>query len=111
MYPFPLNYDAISVSGNNPQSSSKVVEYGSENAINIPILFQFRASDKLGLVGGFRTNETLTNIKYTKKIGIDLYPYKDVPFSFDLQVSCRYKKVTSLDAPIIPTGNLTSATF
>lgn len=115
LYPFPLNYDALSVSGNNPQSSAKLVEYGSENAVNIPILFQFRCSDKLGNVGGYReptlSGDALTNIKYTKKIGIDLYVYNDIPFSFDLQVSCRYKKVTSLDAPVIPSGNLTSVTY
>jgi hypothetical protein len=111
LYPFPLNYSVISVEGNNPLTSAKVVQYGSENSINIPILFQFRCSDKLENVGGYRLNESLTNIKYTKKIGIDLYIKNDVPFSFDLQLSCRYKKVTSLDAPIVPSSGLTSVTF
>jgi len=111
LYPFPLNYQTLSVDGNHPQLSYKEVTVGSENAINIPILFQFRCSDKLGNVGGFRESGALTNIKYTKKVGIDIYVKDNVPFSFDLQVSCRYKKVTSLDSPIIPASGLSSVTF
>jgi len=111
LYPFPLNYQTISVEGNHPLLSFKPVDFGSTNAINIPILFQFRCSDVLGNVGGFRTDATLKNIKYTKKIGIDIYVKDDVPFSFDLQVNCRYRKQTSLDAPIVPARGLTSVTF
>lgn len=111
LYPFPLNYQTVSVDGNHPQLSYKEVTVGSENSINIPILFQFRCSDKLGNVGGYRDSGALTNIKYTKKIGIDIYVKDNVPFSFDLQVSCRYKKVTSLDSPIIPASGLSSVTF
>ena len=111
LYPFPLNYSTLSVEGNHPRLSYKEVEVGSENSINIPILFQFRCSDKLANVGGYRTSGALTNIKYSKKIGIDIYIKDNVPFSFDLQVGCQYKKVTSLDAPVIPPGGLTSVSF
>ena len=111
LYPFPLNYQVASVDGNHPRLSYKEVVTGSENSINIPILFQFRCSDKLGNVGGYRTSGALTNIKYSKKIGIDIYIKDDVPFSFDLQVNCQYKKVTSLDAPVIPASGLSGASF
>ncbi len=111
LYPFPLNYETISVEGNHPRLSYQEVITGSENSINIPILFQFRCSDKLGNVGGYRTTGALTNIKYSKKIGIDIYIKDDVPFSFDLKVNCQYKKVTSLDAPVIPASGLSSASF
>jgi hypothetical protein len=111
LYPFPLNYQIISVDGNHPSLSYKEVEVGSENSINIPILFQFRCSDKLANVGGYRTSGALTNIKYSKKIGIDIYIKDNVPFSFDLQVGCQYKKVTSLDAPVVPASGLTSVSF
>ena len=30
---------------------------------------------------------------------------------YDLQVDCQYKKVTSLDAPVIPASGLSSASF
>ena len=111
LYPFPLNYQTISVDGNHPQLSYKEVTVGDENAINVPILFQFRCSDKLGNVGGYRNTESLTNINYSKKVGIDIYVKNSVPFSFDLKVSCGYKKVTSLDSPIIPASGLTNITF
>lgn len=111
LYPFPLNYQTISVEGNHPRLSFKEVEVGSENSINIPILFQFRCSDKLANVGGYRTSGALTNIKYSKKIGIDIYIKDNVPFSFDLQVDCQYKKVTSLDSPVIPASGLSSVSF
>ena len=65
LYPFPLNYETLSVEGNHPRLSFKEVELGSENSINIPILFQFRCSDKLANVGGYRTSGALTNIKYS----------------------------------------------
>lgn len=101
LYMFPLNYEAISVEGNIPSRSSKKVKVGGENALNVPILFQFRCSDKLGYIGGFRTAGTLNNIKYQKKIGLDIIVKNDVPFSFDLEVSAQYIKETSLDAPIV----------
>jgi hypothetical protein len=54
LYMYPTNYESVSVEGNFPARSTKAVKFGSENALNIPVLFQFRASDRLGFVGGFR---------------------------------------------------------
>ena len=50
-------------------------------------------------------------LSHSKKIGIDIYIKDNVPFSFDLQVDCQYKKVTSLDAPVIPASGLSSVSF
>lgn len=102
LYLYPTNYENVSVEGNFPARSTKKVTLGTENAINIPVLFQFRASDRLGYIGGFRSTTTqLTNIKYSKKIGIDIILKDDSPFSFDLQVSAQYIKETNLDAPVV----------
>jgi len=101
LYLFPTNYESVSVEGNFPARSTKIVKFGPENAINIPVIFQFRCSDRLGNIGGFRTASTLTNIKYTKKLGIDLILKEGSPFSFDLQVSAQYDKETTLDAPLV----------
>lgn len=111
LYMFPNNYNDISVDGNHPVLSTKVIAAGSENAINIPVLFQYRCSDKLSFIGGFRTSETLKNIKYSKKIGIDIFVKDDVPFSFDIEVSTQYKKETTLDSPIVPSRGAVSVTF
>jgi len=101
LYLFPQDYESVSVQGNFPARSVSQIKVGSENAFNIPVLFQFRCSDKLGFVGGFRTTSTLNNIKYQKKIGLDINVKNDVPFSFDLEVSAQYTKETSLDAPLV----------
>ena len=108
LYMYPLTYDAISVEGNFPERSTKSIKTGSENAVNIPILFQFRCSDTLGYIGGYRIGSTLTNVKYQKKIGIDIILKSDSPFSFDLEISSQYNKETSLDAPLVQgTGTTT----
>ena len=107
LYMYPTTYESASVEGNFPARSNKAVKFGLENALNIPVLFQFRASDKLGYIGGYRTNGTLTNIKYSKKLGIDIILKDDVPFSFDLNVSSQYIKETTLDAPLVQSrGNI-----
>ena len=108
---FPNDYKDISVDGNHPTLSTKSIENGSENSINIPVLFQYRCSDKLSYIGGFRTSETLKNIKYSKKIGIDIFVKDDVPFSFDIEVSTQYKKETTLDSPIVPSRGAVPVTF
>jgi hypothetical protein len=101
LYIYPTNYESVSVEGNFPARSTKTVKLGSENALNIPVLFQFRASDRLGFIGGYRTSDTLTNIKYSKKLGIDIILKDDAPFSFDLEVNTQYIKETTLDAPLV----------
>lgn len=102
LYMFPNSHSDISVDGNNPQLSYKKVEVGETNSINIPVLFQYRASDKLGYIGGFKSGQTLKNIKYQKRLGIDIHVKDDAMFSFDIEVSCQYKKETTLDSPIVP---------
>tara|TARA_Y100000385_G_scaffold291522_1_gene370022 strand:+ start:3758 stop:7297 length:3540 start_codon:yes stop_codon:yes gene_type:complete len=100
LYMLPNSYADISVEGNHPSLSVKTVEVGSENAINLSVIFQYRCSDILANVGGFRTNELLTNIRYSKKTGVDIYIKNESPFSFDIEASVQYKKETQLDAPI-----------
>jgi hypothetical protein len=109
LFLYPQSYEAISVEGNFPARSTRSISFGDSNAINISVIFQFRCSDKLGFVGGYRTNNTLTNIKYSKKLGIDIILKNGEPFSFDLQVDAQYAKETTLDAPLVQsTGTVTS---
>jgi hypothetical protein len=109
LYMFPLSYESVSVEGNFPARSTKAVAIGDENAINIPVLFQFRCSDKLGYIGGYRISETLTNVKYEKRMGIDIFIKDQNPFSFDLKVSSQYIKETSLDSPIVQSQGSTTS--
>jgi hypothetical protein len=114
----PNKYDDISIDGTHPNIAKKVINYSKENAINIPIVFQFRCADKLGYVGGWKQSTTNSaNVTYTKKIGIDIYLrdvsksmgglYGDI-FSFDFEASCKYNKdvptQTSITVPSV--GNV-----
>ena len=115
----PYNYTDISVEGNHPSLAKKTIEFGTNNVINIPIMYQFRCTDRLGNVGGFRLSETLSNIKYNKTIGVDIYLRGNNPisygevFSFDVNVSCQYKSgLNVIDPAYTPArGQVKNLTF
>lgn len=100
----PVDSAFVQVPGRSALSTV-FLDSGETNAINVPLVFQFRAVDKLGYIGGFRKSGNLSNITYTKKIGIDIQIKNDDVFSFDVQVSGSYKNET-LVAP-----NFDSATL
>ena len=89
----PPTASSVQVEGST-QLASKYIKQGIADAINIPLIFQFRATDKLGYIGGFRADGNPTNITYTKKIGIDIQVRNQSPFSFDVQVTGKYKNDT-----------------
>jgi len=93
----PPTASTIQVEGST-QLASKYVKNGDSNSINVPLIFQFRANDKLGYIGGFRADGNPTNITYSKKAGIDIQVRNQSPFSFDVQVTGKYKNDT-LSAP------------
>lgn len=97
LYFAPTSYESVSTTSLNPVGAKRELEYGTAKSINIPIVYQFRCSDRLEYVGGFRTAGTLKNIKYSKTLGVDIYSKNDV-FSFDLNVSCQYTKETTVIA-------------
>jgi len=86
----PVNSSAIQVEGST-QLANKNVQSGPNSALNVPLIFQFRAVDKLAYIGGFRANGNPTNVTYTKKIGVDIQVRNQAPFSFDVQVTGKYK--------------------
>lgn len=102
LFLMPGSYSDISVDGNHPALAKKEVTFGPENSLNIPLIFQYRASDKLGYVGGYRASQTLKNIKYSKTVGLDIYTLNGTPFSFDINVSCQYQRDTVTNSPIVP---------
>jgi hypothetical protein len=98
LYLSPVTYDAVAVDGNT-DVAKRVLEFGEDKGINIPLVFQFRCSDKLGYIGGFRTAGALTNITYTKKVGIDIQVKNDSMISFDIEVTAKYQP-DSLASPV-----------
>lgn len=109
LYMAPSTYSAVSVAGLSPAGATRQLAYGSANAIKIPLIFQFRASDKLGFIGGWRAaNPTgLKNVKYSKKIGLDIYSLSSI-FSFDVTVQTQYEKETAV---VVPLSQLDISTF
>jgi hypothetical protein len=119
----PQDYRSISIEGNHPDLSRRELDFGGENSINIPVVFQYRASDILGHIGGYRKDESLDNITYEKKIGIDIYIKESVTnkdgnqadniFSFDIAARCKYGRDFSASNPVnIPnTGQFDQIVF
>jgi len=88
----PPTASLIQVEGST-QLATKNIQ-GSSNGISVPLIFQFRATDALGNIGGFRSDGNPTNITYTKKVGIDIQVKNQSPFSFDVEVTGKYKNDT-----------------
>lgn len=77
--------------------STKNLEFGSDNAIRIPIIFQFRMTDYSGLgdtglgnIAGDSTGTTV-NLTYSKRMGFDIYDSNENIFSFDIEITAKYK--------------------
>ena len=89
----PPTASLIQVEGST-SLASRYVQQGVANAINVPLIFQFRATDALGYIGGYRLAGNPSNIVYQKKIGIDIQVRNSAPFSFDLVATGSYKQAT-----------------
>ena len=100
LYIAPLSYDSIGATSFSPTAAKRTLEFGAQSAIQIPLIFQYRCSDYLKYVGGYRGDAAsgLSNIKYSKKIGFDI-ALKDEVFSFDVLATAQYEKETSLITP------------
>lgn len=82
--------------------SNYILQQGEDNAVRIPVIFQFRMTDYFGSgntgtgkIGGFDPSNplvNLTNVTYGKKIGMDVYVKDEGAFSFDLTVKASYKR-------------------
>jgi len=105
----PANHSAIQIEGSTTLAT-KILQYGDQNAITIPITFQFRAADKLQYIGGYRTTGSIRNITYSKKLGIDIQVKNQSLFSFDLVVSGSYTK-SAIATPAYSTSLVTAVSL
>jgi hypothetical protein len=112
----PNSHDDLVVDGNDALST-KILQYGSDKAITIPVIFQYRMTDYygdgnngLGNIGGDINFNTSSNLEYTKRIGIDIYNnLKDNNrFSFDIEITSRYTSKT-MSNTFIPTRSFENA--
>lgn len=112
LYLSPSSYSDLLVNGTDYRAVREV-DYGTPNQIVINIVFQYRMTDffgtgvnGLGQVGG-QTN--LTNLYYSKKMGVDIQVQNESLFSFDIQVSAKYKVDSPSQTAISPAKNTTLA--
>jgi len=109
LYISPYSYADLLVDGADYRAV-RDIEFGSEHQIVIPVIFQYRMTDFFGVgtqgsgrVGGSDLN--LKNLTYTKKIGIDINVKDETLFSFDIQVTAKYKADSPSQTSISPTKN------
>ena len=95
----PTSHQAIGSNAVSPTVTKISVEFGTENSIQIPLIFQYRASDYLAKIGGHRPDESVANIRYSKKLGLDIY-LKDESFSFDILAKIQYQSETASVTPL-----------
>jgi hypothetical protein len=94
-YLFLAPNDHNSISVDSPIYNSTKIVKNSAN-FRIPFIFSCRATDYsgagssgIGNIGG--DSNQLSNITYTKKIGVDIPVKNQGLFSFDIEVSMSYK--------------------
>lgn len=108
------DHEVIQVDGDSIQSN-KIIQFGSSNSINIPIVFQYRMTDYFGTgsgsgggignIAGDSTGAT-TNLTYSKKIGFDIYPNGVEPYQFDVEIFAKYKS-DNLNVDVFPAATVT----
>jgi hypothetical protein len=92
----PINLLSLSIDGDN-ELSKKVLKQGDNNAIEVDVVFQYRMTDyagndettDTGNIGGLK-GSTVSNLTYSKKIGLDIFDQSEDQFSFDLEVFAKY---------------------
>ena len=89
----PPETNFLTVDGFTAQNGKRLFQ-GSSSAVNIPLVFQFRAADRLNYVGGYRKSGNISNITYVKIMGFDLQQRGQSIFSFDVAVRGQYRNST-----------------
>lgn len=75
-------------------SSSVTLQNGQENALLIPIVYQYRMTDINGRINGDSSlSKSASNVEYVKKLGIDLIVGNEL-FKFDVEVSSKFRQTT-----------------
>ena len=107
------DHESIQVDG-DAVNSTKTIQFGSQNSINIPLVFQYRMTDYFGVgsgvdgglgnIGGDSTGAT-TNLVYSKKIGFDIYPNANDVYQFDIEVFAKYRP-DNLNIDVFPSATV-----
>ena len=95
-------------------TSFKPIQFGSTNALTVPLIFQYRMTDYfgagsgtqggLGNIGGDPTG-AITNLTYAKRIGFDIYPNSTSVYQYDIEVFAKYRP-DGLSTDTFPTASI-----
>lgn len=98
-YPIFNSEQRFSVVGNST-TSSLIIQENSE--ILLPVVFEYRMTDRLGIINGNRSLTAIDNVEYVKKLGVDLL-LNNEKISFDLQFKVNLRSsITPLEALNVP---------
>ena len=105
-------HENIQVDGDSIQSK-ELVQFGQQNSLNIPLVFQYRMTDYFGTVSSTGlgnvsgdTSGATVNLTYSKKIGFDIYPNNSDVYQFDIEVFAKYRS-DRLSIDIFPKATVT----
>lgn len=100
------NETSVQTNGDDDLSSIKI-QIGQNNAIQIPLVYQYRMSDfagvgtdGLGFIAGDPTGTT-KDITYSKQMGFDIKLVNETMFKFDIEVYSKYRS-NNLNINTIP---------
>jgi len=106
------NHQNIQVDGDAIQSY-ETISFGQQNAVSIPLVFQYRMTDYFGVTSGSGlgniagdSSGNTVNLTYTKKIGFDIYPNNSDVVQFDIEISANYRS-DRLSIKQFPTATVT----
>ncbi len=107
------DHENIQVSG-DATTSKKTVAFGSQNSLNVPLVFQYRMTDYSGVgtggtgnIAGDSTGAT-TNLTYAKKIGFDVYPSLNDVYQFDIEVFAKFRS-DNLNTDSFPSATINNS--
>jgi hypothetical protein len=114
-YLFIASDDHVNIQVDGDATTSfKPIQFGSTNALTVPLVFQYRMTDYwgsgsgtqggLGNIGGDTTG-AITNITYAKRIGFDIYPNSVSVYQYDIEVFAKYRP-DGLSTDIFPTATI-----
>lgn len=108
------DHENIQVAGDSIQSA-RIIQFGQQNSINIPMVFQYRMTDYFGTgsgnaggmgnIAGDSTGATL-NVTYAKRIGFDIFPNDQDIYQYDIEVFSKYRS-DNLNIDVFPSKTVT----
>lgn len=107
------DHENIQVNGDAVRST-KPIQFGAQNSLNVPLVFQYRMTDYFGAGSGVNgglgniagdTTGSTTNLTYSKRIGFDIYPNINDVYQFDIEVFAKYRP-DNLNIDVFPSATV-----